>query len=86
MPSPMLLRATATDTDVLELVRSVVGLLARQRYTEALRLLDPDRAYANWTPSLVRRVIENYGSPERRKDGKRLRSRHWTARLRAGST
>jgi len=65
-----LLPKSASDGDILDLIRRWVELLAGGRYAEALQLLD---ARSHWTPELLERVIRNYGSPDPTADGSTYR-------------
>jgi hypothetical protein len=66
------LPVTASDDDLLSAVREWVGLLAAERYEEAFDYLyhtDDE----HWTPQLMETVIHNYGSIDRRRDGRTFR-------------
>jgi hypothetical protein len=68
---PKQLPVGATDDEVLAAVREWAALLAAERYDEAYDFL----AHApgeHWTPALLRAVVENYGSPAPRRDGRRV--------------
>lgn len=62
------------EQEVREFVREWIGLLANQKYSEALALLSPEvpqgsgslnqRENPVWTPTLLEAVIANYGTPE----------------------
>lgn len=62
------------EREVRDFVRQWVGLLADQRYAEALDLISPEippgsgsvdaRNAPTWTPQLLESVIGNYGTPE----------------------
>jgi hypothetical protein len=72
--------ATALTTRTAEAVRAVietwVELLVEKKYEQALAmlttsrpLLDPLATETGWTPELLAKVIQNYGSVESRDDG-----------------
>lgn len=52
---------TASDEEILDVVRAWVGLLAADRYDAALDHI-PSLAY--WTPALLRTVVASCGSPD----------------------
>jgi hypothetical protein len=52
---------SASDEEILAVVRRWVSLLASQDYQSAFELTDHD---ASWTSDLMRRVIEGYGLPD----------------------
>ena len=64
----------SAEREIRDFVRKWVGLLADQKYAEALAALSPDipsgsgsvdsRRAAQWTPELLGTVIANYGTPE----------------------
>jgi hypothetical protein len=56
-----------TDKAVRSAIERWVGLLADQRFEEALAMLAPSE---QWTPELLGTVIRNYGSVEPREDGR----------------
>ena|SRR5215831_1817862 len=60
-----ILPLSATDKDILDVAREWTDLLATDAYDRALELVDPG---PNWTPSLLRSVISNYGSVQPRTD------------------
>jgi len=59
----MRLPQVATDEEILTLVRQWVELLAHGNY-EAAYDITGHEPYYQWTPELIRQVIEGYGLPE----------------------
>jgi hypothetical protein len=57
----MTLALSASDEEILAVVRLWVSLLASQDYQSAFELTDHS---AEWTPDLIRQVIEGYGLPD----------------------
>jgi hypothetical protein len=63
------LPANATDEEILDVVRKWASALARQDYEAAFAMTTHD-PYYRWTPDLIKAVIQGYGLPEPRWDGK----------------
>jgi len=66
-----------TDVAVRGVIEAWVALLVEERYADALAtlgrerpLLDPPSTATRWTPELLAKVIQNYGSVEPREDRK----------------
>jgi hypothetical protein len=59
----VILRADASDEELLAVACRWVDLLAEQDYAAAMELTAHDDYYG-WTPDLIRSVIEGYGFPE----------------------
>jgi hypothetical protein len=57
------LQGSASDEEILGVVRQWVKLLAAGDFDAAYALIDHD-AYHGWTPDLMRRVVEGCGHPE----------------------
>jgi hypothetical protein len=65
---------TASDEEIKQLVRDWVGLLAEEKYAQAVDMISAEvpegsgsvdsRQVAAWTPELLQNVISNYGIPE----------------------
>lgn len=66
------LPANATDKEILEVARKWAAVLARQDYDAAFAMTAHD-PYFRWTPDLIKAVIQGYGLPEPRWDGKIFR-------------
>jgi len=64
----VLLRSSATDNDILSLVKRWVDALAREDYGSAYNMTAHE-PYYEWTPQLIREVIEGYGLPDPHPDG-----------------
>ena len=68
------LSITASDEEIKQLVRDWVWLLAEENYIQAVELISPEipegsgsvnsRQATQWSPELLRKVINNYGIPE----------------------
>jgi hypothetical protein len=65
----MHLSASPTDEQIVAFVEAWIDDLARGDYRAAYSRTAHDPYYA-WTPDLIRAVIEGYGLPEPRRDGK----------------
>ena len=63
---------TATDDEILGVVREWAAALANSDYEAAFALTDQD-PYHQWTPELIKAVIQGYGLPEPRRDGQVFR-------------
>ncbi len=66
------LSANATDEEILDVARKWTAALARQDYDEAFAMTAHD-PYYQWAPDLIKAVIQGYGLPEPRSDGKIFR-------------
>jgi hypothetical protein len=76
----------AIGETILEGIKQWVGLLAQERYDEAVRwLYRPPTTGTIWTPSLLQSLVTNYGLTEPRGDGKTYRvTPHAAAKRRRG--
>jgi hypothetical protein len=54
------LRASVTDSELIEFVDTWAGLMEREEYDTAYALTAHDPA-ASWTPALLREVVKSYG-------------------------
>lgn len=61
--SAVLLPPLASDEEILSLVKCWAEALAREDFEGAYDMTAHD-PYYEWTPGLIRKVIEGYGSPE----------------------
>jgi hypothetical protein len=59
----VVLRAEASDQELLSVADRWVDCLAAQDYSAAMALTAHDEYYG-WTPDLIRGVIEGYGLPD----------------------
>jgi hypothetical protein len=59
----VVLRADASDQELLSVADRWVDCLAEQDYSAAMALTAHDEYYG-WTPDLIRGVIEGYGLPD----------------------
>lgn len=57
-----------TDAEILALVEAWVDDLAREDYDSAYSRTEHD-PYYQWTPALIRSVVEGYGLPEPHRSG-----------------
>lgn len=65
----MPLKLSPSDDEILTCVDEWVDDLQKQDYQAAYARTEHDPYYA-WTPELIRAVIQGYGLPEPRRDGK----------------
>lgn len=63
-----LIPKSASDDDILSIVREWTALLAQDDYEGAFKITRHDDYY-QWTPELISTVIKNYGSIEPLEDG-----------------
>ena len=62
------LPASATDEEILQIAREWVQALASENYQAAYDIT-AHYPYYQWTPDLIRTVVQNYGSTEPLADG-----------------
>lgn len=67
-----LLPLNANDHEILDIAKEWVAALAKEDYQTAFDLTGHD-PYYRWTPALIKSVINGYGLPEPRRDGKVFR-------------
>ena len=67
MPTQHQFESEPSDEDLLEFVGRWIDLLAADDFAGAYSLTDHD-PYYQWSPALMRAVIEGYGLPEREED------------------
>lgn len=59
----LVLARDSTDAQILDAVRMFVELLAAEKYVEASELVFPS-PFREWTPELIKALIEGYGYEE----------------------
>jgi hypothetical protein len=67
-----------SDDQILRLIEGWVDLLSCQEYEAAFKLTGHD-PYYEWSPELIRKVIEGYGLPEQHPSGNTFRVTNRTA-------